>query len=195
MVREGGKQSGTLSRRKSKTSSSKCMWAEHQVGKPGIVFETRPRQLSVLPCLVHMRMSIYIMSCIIHVLYMYMHVYTSLEMQLHCHEVAESVQIEVQSHYIYMPVLLCLVCLTLLASFFFLISHLKTCIYIVHHVHVYHDCNVHVYLHILYLQFMELGEITKFSETVIDETLTQQQNVIKLDTIQHDMIQIYNILV
>ena len=42
---------------------------------------------------------------------------------------------------------------------------------------------------------MELGEITKFSETVIDETLTQfetnQQNVIKLDTIQHDMIQIY----
>ena len=45
MVREGGKQSGMLSRRKSKTSSSKCMWAEHQVGKPGTVFETRPRQL------------------------------------------------------------------------------------------------------------------------------------------------------
>ena len=37
VVREGGKQSGMLSRRKSKTSSSKCMWAEYQVGKPGIV--------------------------------------------------------------------------------------------------------------------------------------------------------------
>ena len=70
VVREGGKQSGILSRRKSKTSSSKYMWAEHQVGKPRIVFETRPRQLSVLPCLVLMRMSIYTMSCIIHVLYM-----------------------------------------------------------------------------------------------------------------------------
>ena len=112
VVREGGKQSGILSRRKSKTSSSKCMWAEHQVGKPGTVFETRPRQLSELPCLVRMCMSIYTMSCIIHN-------YT-------CRK----------SDCLGCAVLLCLVCLTLLASFF-LPSHLSlklalfsTCIYL-----------------------------------------------------------------